>query len=75
MIPRVFESKVLKIEEKTKTINYRPSDKPGEWTHDSVSLGWFVLLEGSLEPLRFGDEKPDDLSVGDTIRVTMEKKT
>lgn len=74
MMTRVYETSVVKIDEKFLGTNYRRDpNTPGGWTHDRISLGWFILLKGSLEPIRVGTEAPEDLAVGDRIKVTMEK--
>lgn len=72
----VYETRVIKVVEKTQKINYRRiagNDK--DWTYDEVSLGWFVLFEGSHEMIHFGNDKPADVAVGDVFTVTMEKVT
>lgn len=39
-----------------------------------VSLGWFILLEGSHEALYLGREKPD-FAAGDRVSITIRKET
>lgn len=68
---RVFLAKILDITEEKQKFNYHLAN--GEWTHDEISLGWFVHLEGSSEKIKVDTNKPDDLKVGDLMRVTMEK--
>lgn len=47
----------------------------GKPVSEVVSLGWFLLLEGSQEQLFIGHEKPTDLSAGDEMEVTIRKRT
>jgi hypothetical protein len=43
-----------------------------DWVCENVSIGWFVLYEGSYEALYVGAEKPS-LAPGDTICITFRK--
>lgn len=39
---------------------------------NQVSLGWFILYEGSWEAIHVGYDKPS-WKVGDKVKITMEK--
>ena len=65
-----FSAKVLAIEEKFRQ-DY-VSGTGADTIYNSVSLGWFVLYEGSYEALFAGTEKPD-LAVGDTVTIRIRK--
>lgn len=41
---------------------------------ESVSRGWFVLLEGSYEALHLGFEKPN-LAPGDEVEIIIRRRT
>ena len=68
-----FKATVLKMVEEFRHDNWRKDDN-GETTCDKISLGWFVLLSGSHEKLYMGEHKPDDLKVGDQVRITIERE-
>lgn len=53
----VIRAQVVKVEERFENRNYHQDEK-GNWTHDSISLGWFVSFDGSWEAVYFGHEKP-----------------
>lgn len=46
-------------------------DASGDAHTEEEALGWAILLEGSLEWLFVGEEKPD-FAVGDKVRITIE---
>lgn len=65
-------TRVKKLEEHFTQKNWR---KDGNDTlFDNVSLGWYVLMEGSREHLFVGPTKPEGLEVGDTVFIIIAKK-
>ena len=65
-----FKSTVLKLEEKSRVTSGHTVN--GEAVFNSENLGWFLLLEGSWEPLYGCSNKPD-FQIGDRVTVTIEK--
>lgn len=71
-----IRTRVLKIEHKHQITNVRKTGKPlpdgkAELASDSVSLGWFVLFEGSWESIFLGFEEPKDLAVGQEVDILL----
>ena len=67
----VFRTKVTSIrEEFIKTNWHTVKDGNGKASQecDTVSIGWFLSLQGSYESLHLGHEKPD-LVVGQKIEI------
>lgn len=40
---------------------------------EDVSRGWFLSLSGSYESLWVGDARPEGITVGDCVRVSLER--
>lgn len=64
-------TKIRKIEEK-KRIKKAWRDNQDQVHTEEENLGWAILMEGSLEWLFIGYEKPD-LEVGDPITIIIER--
>jgi hypothetical protein len=73
VVVRRFRERVVKVEEVFEKRNYRVDPASGEWVHDLVSLGWFVVLANSREKTHFGIEKPEDVKVGDLFEVSFRR--
>lgn len=75
-IKYVINTRVRSVAEEFKMTNYRKvkgTDGAPDYTEsDRVSLGWFILLEGSYEKLGVGAEKPV-MAKGDRVTITLEK--
>jgi hypothetical protein len=73
MIEYTFVARIISVEEKFTTKNYRVERDPAtgqtSWQCDRVSLGWFVRYTES-SAIRVGATRPD-LNVGDEIEVVL----
>lgn len=69
--------RVTAILEHSRTIRGR-RDSLGQATTETVNLGWFLHLSLNDEvfgiALGLGSEKPDDISVGDELTLTLKKE-
>ena len=56
-----FKTKITSIREHFEAVNWRMEIQNGEKirTHDQISQGWYITLEGSRESIYVGDTKPD----------------
>jgi len=41
------------------------------WEVQREDLGWFILMEGSHEMIYVGQDKPNDIKIGQAIEVTL----
>lgn len=68
----IWKMKVIEVEEKFRQDNFRKDDQ-GKHVFDNVSTGWWVTTHNMIShPV--GPTKPD-ISVGDAVIITMEKRT
>lgn len=67
----VMTSQVLEVDERRRTVSTRKDKETGEEIVETVSLGWFIKLEGNFA-LGIGPDKPE-LEKGDYVKHTLEK--
>ena len=70
MADYILKTRVKKIEEVFDRTWLRGQGKEAEF--QTISRGWFVQFEGSLESIRFGAQKPD-WQEGDEIAITFRR--
>lgn len=74
-IQYVLFTRIAKVEEKKETL--RVIKDPNDPQSKNVikvekSLGWFILLEGTLDWRFMGDSQPIDLKPGKQVKLTLE---
>ncbi len=71
----LIRTRVKNLELKKTTTGSRKNPKTDEITSTVVSLGWFVLFEGSYESLFVGNDEPKDLTPGTEVDIIIRPKT